>query len=259
MRKILNWLAVAFAVALLCGGCLTPVPKHTECIHASCWDGSNAQRRMMNILSPGMSEDKFKSYVRWMEGRGCNTVHCILINKGDGENAGYNCGTDAGAQRVAKQRIDYLRKRGLAVVVWLITDDSASFAKDLFQNAATRIKSMADAGLFRHASYVVLGLEMNEYGTAAEWQKVRAALKAVWKGKIGVHHTSGNAFPYADLGDIILGQLDPSKATEAAIKNQIAIIKGKGKAAVGFEYERHADRQKATWALDAGAVGVGNW
>ena len=249
MKKLLNWLKWKLKIT----------PGWKECRLASCWDGANASKRMMNILSPGMSEDKFKSYVKWMEGRGCDTVHCFLINQADGENAGYNCATDGGAQRVAKARIDYLRKRGFAVVLWIIADDSARFAADLFRNAEAYCARMADAGLFDHASYVVLGLEMDEYGNRANWTKLRSALLSVWKGKIGVHHTSGNSFPYADLGDIILGQLDPKTATETAIKNQIARIQAKGKAAVGFEYSRNPDRQKATWALDAGAIGVGNW
>lgn len=239
------------------------VPSWKKCRLASCWDGPNALRRMMNILSANMSDEKFKRYVRWMEEQGCDTVHCILINKADGENAGYNCATVEGHARVARERIKYLRKRGFAYVPWIICDDSADYATDLFLHADARLKALSDAGLFEEASYVVLGLEMDEpksYPGAPEgWPKVRAALKAVCKRKVGVHHCSGNSFRYAHLGDIILGQLDPKKATESAIRNQIAIIRGKGKAAVGFEYERHADRQKATWALDAGAVGVGNW
>ena len=235
------------------------VPSWKKCRLASCWDGANASRRMMNILSPHMGDEKFRSYVKWMEDRGCDTAHVIMINQADGENAGYNLATDAGAAKNAKRRIAYLRKRGFAVVPWLVTDDSPKLAADLFAHAEERCRALADAGLFREASYVVLGLEMDEYGSEAQWQRVRNALKSVCKRKVGVHHTSGNRLQFAHLGDIVLGQLDPKAATESAIKNQIAIIKGKGKAAVGFEYERSPNRQKAQWALDAGAVGVGNW
>lgn len=234
-------------------------PGWRSCKHASCWDGANASRRMMNILSANMSDEKFKGYVKWIEDRGCDTAHVFLINQGDGENAGYNCATTEAHAKVARQRIKYLRKRGFAVVPWLIADDSRAFATDLFRNAHARCRQLADAGLFEEASYVVLGLEMDEYGQPSDWEKLRAALKAVCGRKVGVHHCSGNSFRYAHLGDIILGQLDPGKATESAIKGQIAAIKAKGKAAVGFEYARNADRQRAQWALDAGGVGVGNW
>lgn len=235
------------------------VPSWKKCRLASCWDGPNASRRMMNILSANMREEKFKEYVRWMESQGCDTAHCFLINKADGENAGYNCATVEGHARVAKDRIKYLRKRGFAFVPWIVADDSGDWARDLFAHPKERLQALSAAGLFDEASFVVLGLEMDEYGNASQWQGVREALKSVCKRKVGVHHTSGNRLQFSHLGDIILGQLDPKSATESAIKNQIGIIQGLGKAAVGFEYDRSPNRQRAQWALDAGAVGVGNW
>lgn len=235
------------------------VPGWKACRLASCWDGANASRRMMNILSPHMAEGKFRQYVEWMENRGCDTAHVFLVNKGDGECAGYNCATVEGHARIARERIKYLRKRGFAVVPWIVADDSGDWARDLFAHPKERLKALADAGLFEEASYVVLGLEMDEYGNASQWAGVRAALKEVCKRKVGVHHTSGNRFQFAHLGDIILGQLDPGKATKQAIEAQVAAIRGMGKAAVGFEYARSPDRQRAQWALDAGAIGVGNW
>ena len=45
IRRIKYWLKI--------------VPSWKDCVHASCWDGSNAQRRMMNILSPKMSDETF--------------------------------------------------------------------------------------------------------------------------------------------------------------------------------------------------------
>lgn len=235
------------------------VPDWRETRRASCWDGTNAGRRMMNILSPYFTDAKFREYADWMQSRGCDTAHVFLINKGDGEGAGYNCATAEYAAKLAARRIKELRKRGFAVVPWIIADDSTAWARDLFANADKRVQALERAGLFREASYVVLGLEMDEYGSAAEWNRVAVALRAVWKGKVGVHHTSGNAFPFAGLGDIILGQLDPKAATDAAIQAQISAIRAKGKDAVGFEYERHPDRHRAEVALNAGAIGCGNW
>lgn len=235
------------------------VPSWRDAVHASCWDGANASRRMMNILSPHFSDSKFKEYVKWMKGRGCDTAHVFLINQRDGEGAGYNCATDPAAAKVARRRIEKLRSDGFAVVPWIIADDSSAWAKDLFANARAHVKALSKAGLFDHASYVVLGLEMDEYGTATQWSDLRTALDAVWKGRVGVHHTSGNRFPYAHLGDIVLGQLDPKTATPAAVRAQIAAIRAKGKAAVGFEYARGPARELADAALDAGADGVGNW
>lgn len=236
------------------------VPPPEKCVHASCWDGSNAQRRMMNILSPGFSDAKFDEYVAWMQSRGCDTAHVFLVNKADGEGAGQNCATNPGHAKLAKKRIEKLRKKKFAVVVWICADDSAAWLKDIFAHPEERVKALADAGLFKEASYVVLGLEMNEAdGASKGWPKVAAAVRKHYKGKIGVHHTSGNNFPFAGLGDIVLGQLDPKSASTAAIQAQIKKIRGMGKMAVGFEYSRNPDRGKANAALAAKAIGVGNW
>lgn len=229
---------------------------------ASCWDGENASHRMMNILSPKMTDAKFEERVAWMAGRGCNTVHVFLINKGDGEASGYNCATDESAAKLARARMATLRQRGLCVVPWIIADDSKAWAEDLFAHAGERVGALAAAGLFDGAGAVVLGLEMDEPGSfpggEKGWPKVREALRGVWQGPVGVHHCSGNSFKHASLGDIVFGQLGEG-CSESAIKGQIKAIKATGKTAFGFEYSRTPDRERAQWALDAGASGVGNW
>jgi hypothetical protein len=232
-----------------------------KAVHASCWDGNNAQKRMMNILSPFFPDGQFREYMDWMKERGCDTAHVILINLGDGGGSGYNCALDEWHADTARRRIRKLFLEGFAIVPWIITDDSAAWLKDLFAHPEERIGALAEAGLFDHASYVVLGLEMDEAGSAgnAGWPKVAEALRKHFKGKIGTHHTSGNTFKFAGLGDIVLGQLDPGRATPSAIANQIRAIRALGKEAVGFEYARSPDRTKAQAALDAGAFGCGNW
>lgn len=234
-------------------------PSWKKCRRASCWNGPNAARRMMNILSPGFSDAKFREYWKWMKKRGCDTAHVFLVNQRDGECAGQNCATNPAHARLALRRIKTLRRQGFAVVPWIVADDSSEWARDLFANADARMKTLADAGLFRHASYVVLGLEMDEYGNVSQWGVLRNALARRWRGRVGVHHTSGNAFKFAHLGDIVLGQLDPKAANAKTVAAQIAAIRSMGKAAVGFEYARQPARDLAQAALDAGAGGVGNW
>ena len=62
---------------------------------SSCWNGANASQRMMNTLSPGMSDAKFQQYLNWqkprtLDGYGrANVAHVFLSNRRDGENAGY--------------------------------------------------------------------------------------------------------------------------------------------------------------------------
>lgn len=108
-----------------------------------------------------------------------------------------------------------------------------------------------------YASCVVLGLEMDEYGSASDWKKVADALSKRYGGPVGVHHTAGKR-TYAALGSVVFDQLDPS-CTVADIKRSVREIIASGREAFGFEYRRGPDRAAAQAALDAGAHGCGNW
>lgn len=222
---------------------------------ASCWDGANASRRMMNILSPKMDKAKFGQYVAWMKSKGCDTAHVILANGGDGECAGYAAWRDKDYGEMLSRYNELLRE-GFRVVPWIITDDSAALLKELFKSPDKCVEKCR--AFFRDAAYVVLGLEMDEGGSAGQWAAVRDAVRRYYSGPIGVHHTSGNSFPMAPMADIILGQLNPG-CTESQVAAQIKAIKAKGKRAVGFEYARGPNRKLALAALNAGADGVGNW
>ena len=222
---------------------------------ASCWHGANAAERMMNVLSPSMSDAKFGTYLAWMLGKGCTAAHVILANGSDGECAGYAGWHDSDLP-VMLLRVQRLRDAGLEVVPWIITDDSADLLRELLKGPEKCVGKMS--GLLKGAPYVVLGLEMDEVGTASQWKAVRDAVRKYYSGPLGVHHTSGNSFPMASLGDIILGQLNPG-CSEAQVKAQIKSILAKGKRAVGFEYSRGPNRKLSLAALEAGAEGCGNW
>ncbi len=222
---------------------------------ASCWDGAGASKRMMNILSPRMSDEKFTEYVRWMVSRGCTVAHVILANGGDGECAGYAAWHDSDFAPMLR-RFNEIAYAGLRPIPWIITDDSTVLLRELFLNPVGKVGKLS--AFIDSAPYVVLGLEMDEGGTAGQWAAVRDAVRNRYKGPIGVHHTSGNSFTMAPMADIILGQLDPG-CTEAQVKAQISRIRSLGKRAVGFEYARGPNRKLAQAALDAGAEGVGNW
>ncbi len=223
---------------------------------ASCWDGANASKRMMNVLSPKMSVEKVAQYCAWMRLRGCTHAHVILANGGDGECAGYAAWRDADYGHMVT-RLNEVRGAGLVTIPWIITDDSDALRAELFAKPDALVSRLS---LFLAGSpLVVLGLEMDEGGaTLAQWRRVRDAVRKVYNGPIGVHHKSGNTFPAASLGEVVLGQLDPG-CTAAQVKAQIAAIKRLGKRAVGFEYARGPKRDLAQAALDAGAEGCGNW
>ena len=233
-----------------------------ECRYSSNWDGANASKRMMNLLSPKFSAKKVAQYLDWQQSRGCDHVHLILVNDGDGEGAGYDCCTDSAANAIALERVLDCRDRGFGVVLWIVTDDSDKSRKRIFANPAKWARGAAN--LLPYASAVVLGLEMDEKldgapAPLASWKALRDALRSAgWAGPVGTHHMSGNEMRYASLGDFVCGQLDPG-CSEAQIVAQVRTIKAKGRDAVGFEYSRGPDRTRARAALYEGAVAVGNW
>lgn len=228
-----------------------------DCKRSSNWNGNNASQRMMNLVSPAFSDAKAKEYLDWQTGLGCDHVHLLLVNKADGEGAGYDCLADANAKAVALKRVKEARSRGLGVVAWIVADDSDAYRKEIFKDPAKYAAALKD--YMPYLSYIVLGLEMNEgEGSAAKWQSLRDAIKAAgWTGKFATHHTSGK-YTYAGLGEIVMDQRDP-KCSAADVESSVKALVAKGYAINGFEYERGPNKAKAQAALNAGAFGCGNW
>lgn len=237
------------------------------CTRASCWGGSNASVRVMNALSPKMPEAVFRERVAWTKGRGANTIHLFLVNKGDGEHAGYSPwgvgrgpsagATDADVVKRMLERIAYCRAQGLAVVIWLQADDSADWARALASNADRCVARIAEAGLLDAASTVVAGLEMDEYWNATHARAVVAAIRGRYRGKVGTHHTSGRT-TFASLGDILFYQVDPDRSA-AQIKADTVAATRCGRPVNFFELSRGPARELCEAALSAGAFAVGNW
>ena len=228
-----------------------------ECRKSSNWDGANASRRMMNAVSPKFSDAKFRKYLDWQVSLGCDHVHLLLVNQGDGEGSGYDCLADAGHRAVALSRVREIRSRGLGVVAWVVADDSNGYLRNIFADPKKYAQSLAD--FFPHLSYIVLGLEMDEgEGSSAKWKALRDAVRdAGWTGPFATHHTSGK-YGHAGLGEIVCDQLGP-ECTASQIKSSVKSLRRKGFEVCGFEYSRGPDRAKAQAALDAGAFGCGNW
>ncbi len=252
------WLAIlAWLVAAT--GCEEPSrpPAWDECRLASCWDGENAERRMMNVVSPKFTDERAAEYLDWQIERGCDHVHLLLANAENGEGGGYDAIGNADHKAVALKRVKAIRSRGLGVVLWVVSDDSDAIRRSIFANPGAYARSLSD--YFPYASYIVLGLEMDEgHGHRRGWTALRDAIReAGWTGPVATHHTSGR-HDFADLGEIVMDQLhhDCSRGDIAA---SVSRLRRRGYAVCGFEYARHADRAKAQAALDAGAFAVGNW
>ena len=236
-----------------------------DCAKASCWSGHNAAQRMMNMLSPHMDKGTFESRVRWMKDRGCDTAHVFLANRRDGEFAGYciygpewTWNIDKDYCELFAERIRYMRMKRLAVVAWLMADDSSQYASAAAGDAPRYVKDLDKQGLLKLVSTVVAGLEMNEYWSGHQAGAMVQAIRSEYGGKIGTHMTSGR-FDFAGLADICFYQVNPGQSA-GWIQGEAARVKAAcGKPLNFFEIERQENRDKAQAALDGGAFGVGNW
>ena len=227
-----------------------------ECRLSSNW-ADGASKRMMNLLSPKFSEAKVAEYLDWQVSLGCDHVHLIFVNQGDGEGAGYDALADASAKAVALKRVKEIRARGLGIVGWIVADDSDEYRKRVFADPAKYASALKD--FMPYLSYIVLGLEMDEgEGSSGKWSNLREAIrKAGWSGEFATHHTGGQT-SYASLGKIVMDQLDKN-CTAAQVKESVKALRKRGYEVCGFEYARGPDRAKAQAALDGGAFSVGNW
>ena len=232
---------------------------------ASCWEGSNAQTRHMNVLSFAFTDETVEKRFDWAKKRGCNTLHLFLCNQGDGEGSGFNIygGTPSigapdqySVARMAN-RIALAKQKGFSVVLWLMSDDSKGWNSVLLANPEKHADDLKRSGLLDLADAVVLGLELNEYANESQVAALAKAVRGVYAGKIGTHHTAGHA-DFAKHGDLLFWQTATGLDAEA-VKRSVEAAKNYGKPVVAFELARNPQRELAQAALDAGAVGVGNW
>ena len=235
-----------------------------RCRLASCWDGANAARRHMNLLSPHFDESKVESYLDWQRERGTDTLHLILCNRADGEGGGYSIygngiswTVDAAWRDLERRRLARFADEGFALALWGMTDDAGDWNRRLLQDPARYMRDLADAGLLDQASLYVLGLEMTEWGASTtQLTAYRDAVRHVYSGAIGTHHNSGR-MDYAGLGNVLMYQTGKSASQIRDITRDV--VRRAGMPVWMFELARQPARGLCEAALDAGAAGVGNW
>ena len=240
-----------------------------KCTLSSNWHGKNANMRIMNILSPHMSESSFNDRYNWAKSRGINHFNLFVINKADGEYAKYsmfgqdfigNYGNiDKSFADVMTKRIKKIYNDGYGIILWIGVDDSSDWMKKVAQNPQPVIDAMDKLGWFKYASVIVLGLEMDEYWNSSNVQAVYNAVRTKWNGMIGTHHTSGK-YTFYNFGDIVFYQVNPGTATSSIISQCKNVAAKTGKKIVAFEIERQEARDKCDQILKSGAAySVGNW
>lgn len=236
-----------------------------KCTKSSNWT-KDAAWRMMNMLSPGMSDAKFEERLKFIKSRGCNYVNLFLCNKGDGECANYSIYGNSISWKVnndfvnvMKKRINRLYKDGYGIVLWLTADDSKDWNSKLIENPERYCKDLKDQGLLDYASIVVVGLEVEEYWTYDQCKKMTNALRKVYSGKVAIHQQSGHK-DRANLVDIFFYQTSTGKnASQIKSESKKICTALGGKPVCFFELSRKEDRKLSEAALSGGAFSVGNW
>lgn len=257
-KKIIEFLESLF------GGKGKDPRKWDECTKSSNWTGANASKRMMNILSPKFTDAAFKERVKWQKDRGCNYVNLFVTNKGDGEGAGYSpYGNkfdfiiDKNYCKIMGDRLKWLNRQGIGIVLFLMADDSNAWAKAAAKNFPQYLKDIKELGWLDYASVVCLALEANEYYNLNEMTALAAATRKYYKGKIATHHTSNNA-SFVALGDLLFYQIEPTD-NQTIVANACKKALSYGKPVNFFESYRRENRKNCETAFKCGCYAVGNW
>lgn len=248
------------------------VPVIDALSRSSNWTGAGAAKRMMNILSPRISDGEFKRRVKWVLDRGCDHVHLILNNAGDGPGDGAGYGMygakftwqpDKGFIKLALERMRYCRRKGLGVVVWAFTDDSGAMNREAAKNFEKAAADIHRFKLDRYASGIVCVLESKESYTVGQVHVLANALRRHCGLPAGTHENSGY-LKYAGCGDFVMYQTSPGLSIDQLKGEARKVDAAVGKPWWYFELERQEARDKCAALMEFGKIlkwfrGVGNW
>lgn len=158
-------------------------------------------------------------------------------------------------------RINHLNSRGLRPVMWLMADDSPSLAalplsKHKSHNAeiVRRFDSSVDG--------YVIGLEVDEYWTAAQTNEMILDLKKRTNKPIGVHLTPSTPLAYVTHADVLYLQTGFGLSQEQFREKVKATLSATSKPVIVSEYHLNSASLEAKAlgdiACQLGAVGTGN-
>jgi len=235
---------------------------------ASCWDGDNAEKRLMNVLSPDMSDEQFEDYIKFAKDRGCNTWHLCLSNQGDGEKAGYciygrNWDWTPDSLYVAHflKRIKRLRKEGFTLYGWLFTDQSKDYYNAARKSFGHYVRDLKKLGILIYMNILVCGLEWNEWANKEDAKLLIKNIKRYWTRRIGMHQTSGQYDLSLLAGiDLCIYQASKGKTPEQIKADITNVVKKVKKPVNAFEIDSHPNRELCIAAMSVKTCyGCGNW
>jgi hypothetical protein len=160
-----------------------------------------------------------------------------------------------------EQRLDHLNRRGLRPIMWLMADDSPSLAalplsthKAHNAEMVRRLDSKVDG--------YVIGLEVDEYWTAAQTNELIQDLKQHTNKPIGVHLTPTTPLEYVTHADVLYLQTGFGLTQEQFREKVKATLLATSKPVIVSEYSLQSDtayaRALGDIACEMGAAGTGN-
>ncbi len=183
-------------------------------------------------------------------------THIYLYTRNDDDDVG-----NVRPQPDWEQRLDHLNRRGLRPIMWLMADDSPSLAalplsthKAHNAEMVRRLDSKVDG--------YVIGLEVDEYWTAAQTNELIQDLKRYTKKLIGVHLTPATPLEYVTHADVLYLQTGFGLTQEQFREKVKTTLSATSKPVIVSEYSLQSDTANARAlgdiACELGAIGTGN-
>jgi hypothetical protein len=183
-------------------------------------------------------------------------THIYLYTRNDDDDVG-----NVRPQPDWEQRLDHLNSRGLRPIMWLMADDSPSLAalplsthKAHNAEMVRRLDSKVDG--------YVIGLEVDEYWTAAQTNELIQDLKKHTNKPIGVHLTRATPLEYVTHADVLYLQTGFGLTQEQFREKVKATLLATSKPVIVSEYSLQSDTAYAKTlgdiACQLGAIGTGN-
>ena len=192
-------------------------------------------------------------------------VENALINQGDTHIYIYSQNGDDGIGNVSPQsdwelRLDHLNSRGLRPVMWLMADDSPNLASKPLSYHKSHNSEMVSRFDNKVDGYVI-GLEVDEYWSAAQVREMVADLKTKTNKPVGVHLSPGIKLAYLENADIIYLQTG-FNLNESQFRAKVTEALSIGKPVIVSEYHMDSSstvaKRYGDIACKMGAVGTGN-
>ena len=182
-------------------------------------------------------------------------THIYLYTQNEADDVG-----NVSPQPNWEARLSHLNSRGLRPVMWLMADDSPSLAsKPLSYHKAHNAEMVRR--LDGQVDGYVVGLEADEYWSAAQVREMVADLKTRTNKPVGVHLTPGVKPGYFDNADIIYLQTG-FRLSEAQFRARVREALALGKPVIVSEYDLDSSSTTAKRfgdiACEMGAIGTGN-